>query len=360
MSDENTILPPTEGSYGALLADLRAIIVGGQGRAAAAINAAIVTTYWRVGERIVQAEQAGQLRAAYGAQTLARLGRTLSLEHGRGFAETSLQNMRRFYLAYPISSALRRELTWTHYRILMRLDQEHRAFYEGLAVRGRWSSRQLEREINSMLYERAAHSQKPAALAGTLPAQGEAVPAQEVFRDPYILDFLGLVEVFSERDLESALVHNIEQFLLALGTDFCFVGRQQRLSIGDEDYYVDLVFYHRALRCLVLVDLKIGAFTPADAAQMKLYLNWARKYDRREGEAEPLGLILCGSRDEQVVELLLADPQTTIDERIKVAQYLLLDQERALRERLAQLSIAYDEARATTVTQEPTANGEGT
>jgi len=312
-----------------------------------------------MGERIVQAEQAGHLRAAYGAQTLARLGRTLSLEHGRGFAETSLQNMRRFYLAYPISSALRRELTWTHYRILMRLDQDQRVFYERLAVSGRWSSRQLEREINSKLYERAAHSHRPAALATTLPTQGEAVLAHDVFRDPYILDFLGLTDVFSERDLESALVRNIEQFLLALGTDFCFVGRQQRLSIGDEDYYIDLVFYHRGLRCLVLVDLKIGAFSPAYAAQTKLYLNWVRKYDRREGEAEPLGLILCGSRDQQVVELLLADPETTMDERIKVAQYLLLDQERALRERLAQLSAAYEEAQARTVPEDPGASDAG-
>jgi hypothetical protein len=185
------------------------------------------------------------------------------------------------------------------------------------------------------------------------------VPARDVFRDPYILDFLGLTAAFSERDLESALVRNIEQLLLALGTDFCFVIRQQRISIGDEDYYIDLVFYHRSLRCLVLVDLKIGAFSPADAAQMKLYLNWVRKYDRREGEAEPLGLILCGSRDQQVVELLLADPETTMDERIKVAQYLLLDQERALRERLAQLSAAYEEAHARTGPEEPAASDAG-
>jgi len=185
------------------------------------------------------------------------------------------------------------------------------------------------------------------------------VPVHDVFRDPYILDFLVLTDVFSERDLESALVRSIEQFLLALGTNFCFVGRQQHLSIGDEDYYIDLVFYHRGLRCLVLVDLKIGAFSPADTAQMKLYLNWVRKYDRREGEAEPLGLILCGSRDQQVVELLLADPETTMDEWIKVAQYLLLDQERALRERLAQLSAAYEEAQARTVPEEPSASDAG-
>jgi hypothetical protein len=175
MSDEAAILAPDNERYKVLLADLRAIVASGQGRAAAAINAAVIATYWRIGERIVQAEQAGQFRAAYGARTLALLGRALSLEYGRGFAETSLRAMRQFYLTYPITSAVRSELTWTYYGILMRLDQDRRDFYEGLAVSGRWSSRQLEREINSMLYERAAHSRRSAALAGTLPAQGETM-----------------------------------------------------------------------------------------------------------------------------------------------------------------------------------------
>jgi len=156
--------------------------------------------------------------------------------------------------------------------------------------------------------------------------------------------FLGLEDTFSEKDLEAALVRNIEKFLLELGADFCFVGRQRRLSIGGEDYYVDLVFYHRSLRALVLVDLKLGKLAHADISQMKLYLNWARRHDKREGEADPIGLILCGSKDEQVIELLLADPADSVDERIKVAQYLLLDSQEALRARLAELSAVYDEA----------------
>jgi len=356
MSDETTAVARTGDPYDALLADLRAIITSGRGRAAAAVNAEIVATYWRIGARLVREEQGGAERAGYGEQLLARLGRVLSREFGRGFAERSLQNIRQFYLAYPNASALRTELTWTHYRSLMRLDTaERRSFYERLAVAGRWSSRELDKQINSMLYERTLLSSQPADLAPSLPDPNRApAPSDEVFRDPYLLDFLGLTGAYLERDLEAALVANIEKFLLALGTDFCFVGRQYRISIGGDDFYVDLVFYHRGLRAPVLVDLKVGRFEPADAAQMRLYLNWFRENDKREGENDPIGLILCGSKNEQVVRLLLSNPETSADERIKVAQYLLLDSQDALRERLAQLSAAYDEARgdATSVDEE--------
>ncbi len=157
--------------------------------------------------------------------------------------------------------------------------------------------------------------------------------------------FLGLDGAFSERDLEAALVSHIEHFLLALGHGFCFVGRQQRLPIGDKDYYVDLVFYHRFLRAPVLVDLKIGEIAPADIAQMQLYLAWTRQHDHAEGEADPIGLILCGSKDSAVIELLLADPDSSPDKRIKVAQYLLPDSQEALRAGLARIGAAYDEAR---------------
>jgi len=331
-------------SLDVLVEDLRGIIAEGRGRAAAAVNAEIVGTYWRLGERIVREEQDGAARAAYGEQLLPRLSQVLSMEFGRAYDERNLRFMRQFYLAYPIRNALRTELGWTHYRRLMRLPEEQRPFYEQVAGAGRWSSRELDKQINSMLYERAALSRAPDALLAAVPGGQTVREQREAFKDPYVLDFLGLEGSFSERDLETALVRNIEKFLLELGSDFCFVGRQKRIAIGGEDYYIDLVFYHRGLRCLVLIDLKIGPFTPADAAQMKLYLNWVRKYDVREGEAEPLGLILCGSRDEQVVELLLADPETTMDERIRVAQYLLLNSEGAIKQRLAEITAAYEEA----------------
>ena len=336
--------PPAGGAgYEQLLDDVRAIIAAGRGRAAAAINQELVATYWSVGERIVREEQGGVERATYGERVLAQLGRTLGQEFGRGFGERSLRYMRQFYLAYPIRNALRSELAWTHYRALMRLpDPEQREFYGRLAATGRWSARQLEREIGSRLFERVGLSRRAGDLAATLPppaAGDRALAAADVFKDPYILDFLGLADTYSERDLETAIIRNIERFLLELGTDFCFVARQRRLTIDGEDYHVDLVLFHRSLRALVLVDLKLGAFSPADAAQMQLYLEWTKRHDRREGEEDPIGLILCGSRSEQVVELLLSS-QTN---RLKVAQYLLPADTAALKARLAQVTAAYEQ-----------------
>ena len=212
MSDTSNVPAVVDDTYDALLADLRAIIASGRGRAAAAVNAEIVATYWHIGERLVREEQGGLERAAYGEQVLARVGRTLGGEFGRGFAERSLRAMRQFYQAYPIWSALRAELTWTHYRTLMPLDSaERRAFYERMAITGRWSSRELEKQINSMLYERAALSRRPEELTGSLPQPNRPVTAyDDAFRDPYVLDFLGLTGAFSEKDLEAALVQNIE------------------------------------------------------------------------------------------------------------------------------------------------------
>lgn len=338
---------PSSTVLDALVNDLRAIIVQGRGRAAVALNAEIVRTYWQIGERIVREEQGGGSRAAYGEELLEQIGRVLSAEHGRGFAARSLRNMRQFYLAYPIWSAVRTELTWTHYRTLMRLANAQRAFYEQVALAGRWSSRELDKQINSMRYERAALSRKPEQLLAALPDGDELSPAPHVatFKDPYVLDFLGLEDTFSEKDLEAALVHNMEKFLLELGTGFYFGGRQKRITIGDEDFYIDLVFWHRTLKCQVLIDLKIGALSHADISQMQLYLRWVQKYDQADGENEPIGLILCGSRNEQVVELLLADSDRPSDERIKIAQYLLLNSEDAIKKRLAEISTAYHEAR---------------
>lgn len=340
MSD-TTALAPGEGGYDQLLADLRGIITNGRQRAVAAINQELVETYWRIGERVVQEEQQGHERAAYGEQLLERLGRVLGREFGRGFAYSNLANMRQFYQTYPNLHAVRRELSWTHFRTLMRLPTpEQREFYGRLAATGRWSSRELDRQIQSLLYARVGLSRKPETLAPTLPIPREtALTYDEAFKDPYVLDFLGLADTYSEKDLEAAIIRKIERFLLELGTGFCFVGRQRRMTIDDKDYSVDLVFYHRVLRCLVLVDLKIGAFEPADVAQMHLYLEWTKRYDKQEDETDPVGLILCGSKGKQVVELLLSGPGN----RVKVSQYLLLDSEDTLKQHLAQMSDAYEQ-----------------
>jgi predicted nuclease of restriction endonuclease-like (RecB) superfamily len=341
VAENQDLVPPAD--LTALIDDLRAIIAQGRGHAATAVNAEVVRTYWRIGERIVQEEQGGARRAEYGAQLLPQLGKSLMAEFGRGFAEQSLRAMRQFYLTYPIRSTLRSELTWSHYRTLMRLPNDQRAFYEQVAAGGRWSSRELEKQINSMLYERMALSRKPDELLAAIPTGETRTASRDVFKDPYVLDFLDLTDTFSERDLETALIRNIERFLIELGTGFYFGGRQRRITIGEEDFYIDLVFLHRALRCQVFIDLKIGALTHADISQMQLYLAWARQYDMQEGENDPIGLILCGSRNEQVVELLLADSNRPREERIKVAQYLLLNNEAALKQRLAEISAAYEE-----------------
>ena len=342
MADREDLVPRADLS--ALIDDLRAIIAQGRGRAAAAVNAEVARTYWRIGERIVREEQGGAARAAYGVQVLEQVGRLLSAEAGRAFSERNLYFMRQFYLAYPRVNALRTELTWTHYRTLMRLPDEQRAFYERVAAGGRWSSRELDKQINSMLYERAALSRRPDELLRALPPGDRDIAGRDAFKDPYVLDFLGLEDTFSEKDLEAALIRNIERFLVELGTGFYFGGRQRRIAIDDEDYYVDLVFWHRELRCQVFIDLKIGALSHADIGQMQLYLAWARNHDMREGENDPIGLILCGSKKDQVVELLLADATRPADDRIKVAQYLLLDSEGAIKTRLAEISAAYEEA----------------
>ncbi len=201
-------------AYDTLLTDLRSIIASGRGRAATVINAEMVATHWQIGERIVREEQGGAVRAAYGEQLLSRLGRVLSQEFGRAFTERNLRYMRQFFLTYPNRNAVRSDLGWTHYRTLMRLPDDQRDFYAHLAVTGRWSSRELERQINSMLYERAALSRRPEELTGSLPQPNRPVTAyDDAFRDPYALDFLGLTGAFSEKDLEAALVQNIEKFL---------------------------------------------------------------------------------------------------------------------------------------------------
>jgi len=250
---DGTGVTPAPG-LGALIDDLRRIIADGRGCAAAAVNTEIVRTYWQIGERVMREEQGGADRAAYGEQVLEEIGRVLAAEHGRGFAARSLRNMRQFYLAYPKWSALRTELTWTHYRTLKRLSEEQRAFYGQVAAAGRWSSRELDKQLSSMLYERTALSRTPDALLAAIPRGETALaPHAGAFKDPYVLDFLGLDDTFSEKDLGAGLVRQMETFLIELGTGFYVGGRERRISIGGEDFDIDL---------------KIGALSHADISQI--------------------------------------------------------------------------------------------
>jgi predicted nuclease of restriction endonuclease-like (RecB) superfamily len=331
-------LAATGAEYSGLLSDVSALLDAGRQAAARVVNVVLTATYWEVGRRIVEFEQGGKARAGYGEALLQRLAEDLSAQHGRGFSERNLRQIRAFYLGWEIRQTPSAEfvarvrlpqeqgkrqtpsatsagpaelphpaamttavfpLPWSHYVRLLSLDDPHaRHFYEQEAVRGAWSVRQLARQVNSQFYERTALSKDKAAMLtkGQAPKPGDAVTVEEQIRDPFVLEFLGLKDEYAENDLEAALVHHLETFLLELGGDFTFVGRQKRLRLDDKWFKVDLVFFHRVLRCLVLIDLKIGEFSHADAGQMNMYLNYARAHWVRDGENPPVGLILCAKK----------------------------------------------------------------
>lgn len=313
------------------------------------VNAILTATYWEIGRRIIEYEQQGRHRAQYGERLLERLALDLTNRCGRGFSVDNLEAMRLFYVEYPapvISETLFRELpqkksetasrefelnqmaqqfplSWSHYVLLLRRarSREARAFYEAEARRGSWSVRQLDRQIAAQFYERTALSRDKAAMlkGGSRPKPGEIPSADEEIKDPYVLEFLGLRDEYSESDLEEALIRHLERFLLELGGDFTFVGRQKRLRIGNEWYRIDLLFFHRKLRCLVIIDLKVGKFTHADAGQMHLYLNYAREHWMHDHENPPVGLILCAEKDTAVARYALEG----LPNKVVAAEYKL-------------------------------------
>ena len=320
--------------YEILVADLGRLLEAARHSASRAINAVITTTYWDVGRQIVEFEQGGKRRAGYGEELLLRLATDLSRRFGRGFSLSNLKNFRTFFLDWPKSQTVSGEsgashesrkgqtpsglfiatpkaefpLPWSHYVRLMTVKTEPaRRFYEAEALRGGWTVRQLDRQIASLFYERTALSRDKAAMLrkGAKPQPEDRVDADGAMKEPFMLEFMNLKDEYSESDLEEALLKHLERFLLELGNDFAFVCRQRRLSIGGEWLRVDLLFFHRRLRCLVVIDLKIGKFTHADAGQMHTYLNYAREHWMQEGENPPVGLILCSERDDALAKYAL-------------------------------------------------------
>lgn len=305
-----------------LLADLREFIERARTQVALAANTTMTLLYWHLGERIRREVLKGA-RAEYGEHIVATVSIQLSKDYGKGFAEKNLRRMVQFAEVFPdeqIVVSLIRQLSWTHFIALIPLKQPlERDFYAEMCRIERWSVRTLRDRIASQLYLRTAISKQPeAVIQAELQhlREGRQVTPDLVFRDPYMLDFLGLSDGYSERDLESAILREMEQFLLELGAGFTFVARQKRISVGADDFYLDLLFYHRHLRRLVAVELKLEKFSPAHKGQMELYLRWLDKHDRAEGEATPIGLILCASADAEQVELMDLDYS-----QIRVAQY---------------------------------------
>lgn len=331
--------PASEFAYRETLDDLVTLLEQGREAAARSVNALMTATYWRIGQRIVESEQRGEARAAYGAALLRRLAEDLTTRFGRGFGVDNLELMRLFYLAYPSTAisespirksprtghleisdsttrisllqlAKRFPLSWTHYVHLIRRSRsaEERSFYEAEALRGGWSVRQLDRQIGSQFYARTQRSTDKQAMLERgrerLPDE-ESIAPEAALKDPYVLEFLDLKDEYSETQLEEALIHRLEDFLLELGGDFAFVGRQRRLRIGDSWFRVDLLFFHRRLRCLVIIDLKLTELTHADVGQMHMYCNYAKEHWTLAAENPPVGLILCARTNAAIARYAL-------------------------------------------------------
>lgn len=329
------ISAPAIQGYSALLMEISSILEQARKSTARAINTIMTAAYWEVGKRIVTVEQSGKLRAKYGEALLLKLSEDLTAKFGKGFSVDNLENMRLFYQASPhiaISETVSRKsskqksetlsrilelkelagkfpLSWSHYVMLVRRakSQDALAFYHGEALRGGWSVRQLDRQMSSLFFERALMSKNKAKVLakGSKKEKSDNVSVEEEIKNPFVLEFLNLKDEYSESDLEEALIQHLETFLLELGGDFTFVARQKRLRIGSEWFRVDLVFFHRGLRCLVLIDLKLKKFTHADAGQMHMYLNYAKDHWTRSDENPPVGLILCAEKDESVARYAL-------------------------------------------------------
>jgi predicted nuclease of restriction endonuclease-like (RecB) superfamily len=376
MTDLTSVSADENHSYSAMHDEIVALLEAARRTAARSINALMTATYWKIGHRIVEFEQGGLERAAYGQTLIKRLATDLSKRFGRGFSERNLEQMRQFYLAWPqahipqtvsaellgppkIAQTVSAEMTvsqkhqilpglspnlslltqifvlpWSAYvRLLSVKNPQARAFYETEALRGGWSVRQLDRQIGSQFYERTALSKNKAAMLkkGEVAEPDDVITPEQAIKDPLVLEFLNLKDEYSESDLEEALIEHLADFLLELGDDFAFVGRQRRLRIDDNWFRVDLLFFQRSLKCLLLIDLKIGRFSYADAGQMHLYLNYAREHWVKPGENPPVGLILCAQKGASEAHYALDG----LPNKVLAAEYqTVLPDEKVLAEKL--------------------------
>ena len=316
---------PSQKGYGRLVGDIGALLEDARRTAARRVNTVMVETYWRIGRRIVEYEQAGKERADYGEGIICSLSRDLSARYGRGFDVTNIRHMRKLYILHQKRDASRPEsrrrraeppafrLTWTHYRILMGIeDGDKRRFYETQCELAGWSVRQLARQIDVLLYERLRLARSRGALLARADGQNTPVRSGDEFKDPLVLDFLDIPDDHTDSELEDALIRPLQDFLLELGAGFAFVGRQKTIFVGNQRFKVDLVFYHIGLRCLVLIDLKVGAFSHADAGQMNFYINYFREHLMNPDDNPPVGIILCADKDDAVVRYALGGMRNRI------------------------------------------------
>ena len=308
--------------YKDLLQHVGETLENGRAKAVAAVNSAAVATYWEIGRDIVEFEQAGSVKAEYGTELLKRLSRDLTDAYGKGFSHSNLVYMRKLYLTYPKSQTLSDFLSWSQYIELLKIDDPlERSFYEKEAESEHWGVRELKRQMKSMLFHRLALSTNREEVL-RLAKEGEIIEhPEDILREPYVFEFTGLPQlpVYTEGDLEEALVNNLSLFFLELGKGFTYVGRQQKLVIGGRTYKVDLVFYHRILKCFVLIDLKRGEVQHEDIGQMNFYLNYYREEMNTEGDTEPIGIVLGAYQDRLVMQYALQN----ISNQVFVSRYQL-------------------------------------
>lgn len=310
MDEQSLIVPDVQKTY----CDIRRSIVNAQCKIASAVNSAMVTAYWEVGEQIYKACGEND-RAEYGKRLLEYLSTQLTAEFGKGFSVQNLRNMRQFYCMFPIRYTLCSELSWSHYRLLMRIqDEKARSFYVEECAKSAWSVRQLERQIHTMYYQRILASQDKVSVAAQIQKTEPKPEYEKIVKDPYVMEFLQIqpdIHVY-EGELEQALIDHLQHFLLELGRGFSFVARQKRFVLDGQDFFIDLVFYNYILKCFVLIDLKMGQLTHQDLGQMQMYVNYYTRELMNEGDNLPIGIVLCADKSNAVVKYTLPEDNSQI------------------------------------------------
>ena len=298
-----------------LLNDVREIISAARSQAVRSVDSCRVQMYWHIGRRIFEEEQLGKDRADYGTYLIKNLAKQLEPEYGSGFSVRQLEMCRQFYRLYPIANALRSQLNWTQYRMLIQIeDPDKRLYYELESVNNNWTARETERQINSQLYERLLLSNDKEAVLAV--ARKERIPQSplEIIKDPMYLEFLGLEReaAYYEKDFESAIITHLQHFLLELGQGFTFVARQKRILLEDDEFFADLVFYNRLLRCFVVIELKMGKLTHQDLGQLQMYVNYYDRVEKTAEENPTIGILLCADKNDTVVRMALPEDNRTI------------------------------------------------
>ncbi|PKK37169.1 hypothetical protein BWI96_07390 [Siphonobacter sp. SORGH_AS_0500] len=298
-----------------ILSQIQSIIANAQQKAIRSVDFERVLMYWHIGKVIVEEEQQGEDRATYGTFLIKSISDTFQPQFGTGFSVRQLEMNRQFYRTFPITNALRSQFSWTHYRLLIRIDnQDKREFYIAEAEKNNWTARQLERQINSQLFERLLLSNDVQAVLAVARNEKQPTDAKEIIKDPMVLEFLGLKREASyyEKDLETAIITHLQDFILELGNGFAFVARQKRIHIDGDEYFVDLVFYNRLLQCFVVIEIKTQKLTHQDLGQLQMYVNYYDRYEKQEFENPTIGILLCTDKNDAMVKISLPESNKTI------------------------------------------------